>query len=68
MACRNICSLAAAAALLLAGLSPEPAHAAKYSNIHCYGSTSMRAMQTASANSWRRFTRFPSMSRVERAP
>lgn len=46
MAYRNMCSLAAAAALLLAGLSPEPAHAAKHNNIHCYGSTSMRAISS----------------------
>jgi hypothetical protein len=46
MANRNMRSLAAAAVLLLAGLAPAPAHAAKYNNIHCYGSTSMRAVSS----------------------
>lgn len=37
----------AAAALLLAGLAlPMAAQAAKYNNIHCYGSTSMRAISS----------------------
>jgi hypothetical protein len=46
MADRTWPTLAAVAALLLAGLAPAPAHAAKYNNIHCYGSTSMRAVSS----------------------